>query len=210
MKEYLVCNVNKTTGPFCLVSIPFCIIIYSNSFLWQKDREMQCFEVEEKHRMKYNLFREKTTVCEKLMKPIHLVSVLTSSLQWGCAHMYGRFSSSCALLISLVVIGISAACGICILFIHNIIHNYIYISLAVYTGMYHISVFKIQLEFLITCLLCIKPLRWWQAKTSVITFSCKQLTCIADVLKSGNPAKILLEPDLVRAKLWCIPNFTLP
>jgi len=46
----------------------------------------------------------------------HLVSTITSSFQCGCAHMYGRFSSSFALLISLVVIGISAACGICILF----------------------------------------------------------------------------------------------
>jgi len=36
--------------------------------------------------------------------------------------MYGRFSSSRALLMSAAVIGISAACGMCILCIQNLTH----------------------------------------------------------------------------------------
>jgi len=36
--------------------------------------------------------------------------------------MYGRFSSSCALLTSVAVIGISAACGMCILCTQNLTH----------------------------------------------------------------------------------------
>jgi len=62
--------------------------------------------------------RNNNTVRMKVM--FANASSLTSFFQCGCAHMYGRFSSSFALLISVVVIGISAACGMCILFIQNL------------------------------------------------------------------------------------------